>query len=291
MVLLIRGDRLPIVATIQLLLNSRLRSRQPLTIDGDFGSHTEQAVLEFQHQNHVALVNGHAGPETWARLTEHTRLQIRDIVDIFDPILTQSQHLVEVAGSTPIIFGGGSNAIGWVVPAIAGSGVAPRSLVLLRFHGHGNRGVQVTGYGSGCQVLFDAIRHQPGAMPPLDQCTPQQVNPTPSEMATVQQAMSHSSISLRTLALPDVVASLAPLRDFFSPWGSIEFHGCQVAGGSIGEQFLRRIVHLFAVPAVAAQERQTTSNAVRFGGRIRMAFPHGDLRRWARSLPPIRMSF
>lgn len=291
MILLIRGDRLPIVATVQLLLNSRLRGRRPLRIDGDFGRRTAEAVIEFQHQNRVALVNGHVGPETWARLTEHTRLQIRDIVDVFDPLLTESQHLTEVVGSTPIIFGGGSNSVGWVVPAIAGSGVAPRSLVLLRFHGHGNRGVQVTGYGTGCHVLFDAIRHQPAAMPPLDQCAPQQVNPTPTEMAMVQQVMSHSAISLRSLALPDVVASLTPLGNFFSPTGSIEFHGCQVAGGTVGEQFLRRIVDLFGVPAVAAQEGQTTGNAIRFRGRIRMAFPHGDLRSWARSLAPIRRSF
>ena len=289
MIQLHEGDELPMVATVQLLLNSLLSGRRPLVVDGDYGPRTRDAVAAFQTQSGLVGDGTKVEADTWARLSQHTRLQVRDIVDVFDPALLGSQYVLEQAGGTAIVFGGSSNALGWVVPAVAQSGVAPGALALLRFQGHGNRGIQVVGYGTLCHVLFDAIRRQP--VPPLAQCTPQQVRPTQAELDAMQRVRSHSALSSDSLALPEVVAALAPLRGYFAPSGSVEFHGCRVAEGRQGAQFLRRAANVFGVPAVAAQNTQFNYNAVRFGGSVRIVFPRGgNLRTWARRLSPILSS-
>jgi hypothetical protein len=288
MILVKTGDRLPIVAAVQLLLNARLAGRPPLGVDGDFGTKTRQAVVAFQDRARLRS-DGVVGPNTWGRLTESNRLQVRDVVDVFDQLLLQSQQVVERAGSRPIVFGGGSNAVGWVAPSIAASGVGPRSLVLLRFQGHGNRGTQVVGYGTGVHVLYDVLRREP--VPPLHQFSRDAAHVTPEEARTIQQVISRSGISLRSLALPDVIAALSPLRGSFAPSGSVEFHGCQVGGGVQGQRFLQQIANLFGVPAVAAQRRQTTDDAIRFYGPVRIACPNGaTLQNWARALAPILTS-
>lgn len=289
MILVKNGDVLPIVASVQLLLNARLAGRRPLVVDGYFGNNTRRAVIAFQERVELLPPDAIVGPITWGRLTEHNRLRVRDMVDVFDPLLHESRQVVETVGSRPIVFGGGSNAVGWVAPSIVASGVPHGSLVLLRFQGHGNRGSQVVGYGTGVHVLYDALRREP--VPPLRQFSRERANITPEENRAVELAVSRSRISLRSLALPDVVAALSPLRAYFAPSGCVEFHGCQVGGGPEGQQFLQQVANLFGVPAVAAQHRQVTGDAIRFRGPIRTACPRGvRLKVWANALPPIRSS-
>jgi hypothetical protein len=289
MILIQTGDRLPIVAAVQHLLNARLSGRRPLRVDGDFGRQTREAVIAFQDRARFRRSDGIVGPITWERLTSHNRLKVRDVVDVFDQLLLESQRVVESTGSRPIVIGGGSNAVGWIAPSVASSGVNPGSLVLLRFHGHGNRGTQVVGYGTGVHVLYDVLRREP--VPPLHGFSRRAANVSPEEDRTISQVTARSAISLRSLMLPDVVAALSPLRAYFAASGSVEFHGCQVGGGVEGQQFLQQVAGIFGVPAVAGQRAQTTGNAIRFRGPIRIACPRGvSLREWARGLPAVLAS-
>lgn len=289
MIHLRQHDSTPTVAACQAILNAHRASPTPLVVDGSFGPRTREAVQRFQASVGVPA-NGEINPATWQRLSVNARLHVRDILDITDPLLHQERPILRDAGARVIEFGGGSNAVAWVVPAIAGSGVEPGRLLLLRFQGHGNRGSQVVGYGTGCHVLFDAVRRTPGQMPDLHRCAPDQLDWTgrdrAQEVAAVMDVMSRSGISNRSLSLPDVVAALRPLRNYFSRYGSIEFHGCQVGRGTEGISFLRQITRILGVPASAAQRRQHVDNCIRFEGPVTTVYPDGaSLREWASSLP------
>jgi len=283
-------DNTPTVAACQAILNAHRASPTPLVVDGSFGPRTREAVQRFQSSSGIPA-NGEINPATWQRLAVNARLHVRDILDISDPLLMQERPILRDAGACFIEFGGGSNAVAWVVPSIARSGVEPGSLLLLRFQGHGNRGSQVIGYGTGCHVLFETVRRTPERMPSLHHCAPDQIDwsghDRDAEMAAVTGVMSRSRISTHSLALPDVVAALRPLRNYFSPFGSIEFHGCQVGGGNEGASFLRQVSQLLGVPASGARQRQQVGNCIRFGGPVFTAYPNGvGLRDWASSLPP-----
>jgi hypothetical protein len=289
LILLEHGDRLPTVALIQILLNAYTPADSSLLVDGIFGRATEAAVRTFQRTVMRTAPSGQIDSRTWVRLAQEQHLQVRDLVDITDPLINQMADVVRAEGSNPIVRGGGSNAVADIVPSIAASGVRRGTLALLRFQGHGNRGVQVVGYGTGCHVYYD-IMHQ-REVPPLEQCIAERASVTPEDAAVVMAAMSRSALSDSSLELPEVSAALRPLRDYLSPCGSIEFHGCQVGGGTRGARFLQRMADLANVPVTAAQTRQVTGNAIRFRGPILSKFPNDStLHRWARNLPPLRSS-
>jgi serine-type D-Ala-D-Ala carboxypeptidase (penicillin-binding protein 5/6) len=56
-----------LVEALQRTLNARMEPSPDLGVDGDFGSMTEGAVVEFQKSNGIEA-NGIVGPETWAAL-------------------------------------------------------------------------------------------------------------------------------------------------------------------------------------------------------------------------------
>jgi hypothetical protein len=161
--------------------------------------------------------------------------------------------------------------------------VKPGKLALLRFHGHGNKGTQVVGYGTSWHVLYDAVRHEPVKAPHR--------KPKPGEfpdeqIEAVRLEQGHSAISLKSLQNPDVVASLSVLRPYFHPLGSVEFHGCQVGAGADGQRMLRRVADLLGVPAVGAMHRQTTGDAVRYFGPVDIQVPGGGtIQAWSKRLP------
>ncbi len=294
MIALTKGDRLPTVATVQLLLNSAMPEiNPPLVVDGAFGSKTENAVIAF-HRNVMQFPGHHTivGPAMWEALTDHHRLQVRDIVDTFDnPVGHELMAVVQQAGSTPIVFGGMSNAVSVIPSSLQASGVQPGTLALLRIQGHGNRGSQVVGYGTTVHIIFDAIRGE--AVPdshalPRD---PADVGITPEELAQAGLARSRSNISNRSLDLPEVDQAMRQLKPYFAECGSLELHGCQVGGGSQGRQFVRRLANLLGVPVSAARVRQLTSNAIRFDPPILTVCPwHKTLSAWGQGLTPIRSS-
>ena len=212
---------------------------------------------------------------------------VRDLVDISDPMINEMADVVREQGSRPILRGGGSNAVGDVVPSLVGSGVAPGSLFLLRFHGHGNRGVQVIGYGTGCHIYYNVLHGR--EMPSFEECIAARDSVSAQEGQVVGLAMSRSNISLASLELADVSRALLPMRRYLSPYGSIEFHGCQVAGGTRGARFLQHAANLMHAPCTGPRTRQHTYNAIRFSGPLLTKFPRrgSSLRRWARDLPAL----
>lgn len=77
---------------------------------------------------------------------------------------------------------------------------------------------------------------------------------------------------------------LGSLQSIFLPFGSIEFHGCNVAMGVRGERFLRRVANTLNVPATAGVRSQYGGgrDSLRFEGRTRTFCPNGiQLKDWA----------
>lgn len=57
----------PLVEALQRTLNARLSPSPELSVDGDFGSMTRDAVRRFQREHHLPA-SGEVGPETWTAL-------------------------------------------------------------------------------------------------------------------------------------------------------------------------------------------------------------------------------
>lgn len=284
MIYLKQGDRLPIVAACQVLLNAYRLVSPPIVVDGVFGSNTREATVIFQRQNSVPTT-GRIDADTWTLLAKGNRLRVHDTVDIYDPLLTTSLTTLRAAGAAPALLGGLCNGVGALQGQMIGAGVEAGKLVLLRFHGHGNKGVQAISYGTGWHVLFDAIRGEPvrsmhrkpfkGEFPA-------------AEIDAVRLESLHSQISVKSLEHPDVAAQLASIAPLLHPMGSVEFHGCQVGGGTDGERMLRRVADLLGVPAVGARHKQTTDDAVRYFGPIDIQVPGGgSLSSWGKQLPEV----
>ena len=157
MVHLVQGDRLPMVAVVQAMLNSWNLRRHLLTVDGVFGSLTRSEVVYFQ-QHQGITPSGQVQQNTWQQLTQHNRMVISDLVDVSDSLLEGSVTVLRNNGSMPLEIGRMSNATAGITSRILSSGVERGKLVLLRFHGHGNHGSQVIGYGTGCHVFFETFR-------------------------------------------------------------------------------------------------------------------------------------
>jgi hypothetical protein len=62
-----KGDRGPMVAYLQKLLNNR-GANPKLNVDSDFGNATDRAVRDFQAAKHLTPVDGIVGPKTWSAL-------------------------------------------------------------------------------------------------------------------------------------------------------------------------------------------------------------------------------
>lgn len=193
--------------------------------------------------------------------------------------------LLLVLGLTePAVMGGLCNGVGALSGQLMAAGVRPGKLVLLRFHGHGNRGLQAVSYGTGWHVLFDAIRHEP--VRALHR-RPRPGEFPDAEVASVRLESLHSQISFASLQNPETLDQFMLLRPLFHPLGSVEFHGCQVGGGADGQRMLRRVADLLGVPAVGARQKQTTGDAVRYHGPIEIQTPGGrGLVDWSNRLPP-----
>ncbi len=69
-----------------------------------------------------------------------------------------------------------------------------------------------------------------------------------------------------------------------APFGSIQLHGCMVASGSRGEEFLQAAADVFLVPVVASKAKQKmVSAAIRFQGPIVVKCPgEVPLQEWCR---------
>jgi hypothetical protein len=269
-----QGDKLPTVAVVQMLLNARRDN--PIIVDGDFGSITQKAVRDFQRMTDCSAITGRVDIATWHRLNQGINMAIEDVIDVTDPLLLQDLRALESFHCSIIVMGGMTNAVEQAISLIV-SKVAKGSLVLLRFNGHGNNGRQVVGAGRGWIDMF-------GTPKPVD---PRKIKP---EQATaIQLMMDYSLISYKGLKF--IKDFLARLKPCFSPYGSIEFHGCSIAGGSDGKPFLKEVSQIVGVPATGSLTKQHVGKVGHFEGITFTGCPDGiSLEDWSANLPELNMS-
>ena len=154
--------------------------------------------------------------------------------------------------SPPIVVYGMSNAIGFVVDKIKVRAGSYGMIDLLRFHGHGAPGMMgIAGnYGA------DMSRHLADLGP------------------------RRKRLAGRTLA---------ELRAYFSPFGRVELHGCEVGKGKTGGKLIRRLANAFGVPVSAGIRNQydsDLSDTFTFEGPVRTAYPGGKIKKTSwRNIP------
>jgi hypothetical protein len=239
------------VAALQILLNRSLTRGCTIDVDGIYGRNTRQAVLDYQRRNWCGR-DGTAGPETWGALLLRSPLRVIDAVDITDPSLASGEAAdLRGAGGNPMITGGMSNGVEDVINRIRSRAGGNRSILLLRFHGHGTSGIMGVADGEGHVVVL------------------------------------RSAISLDNL--PTLTPVLRRLRPLFVEFGSVELHGCQVARLRDGRTLVRRLAAIWGVPVSAGVQTQYGGGGIRrtlrFEGPVFTAFPGGgNVRSWARGL-------
>ena len=115
--LLRRGDRLPTVAVLQVLLDRQIAGKK-LAVDGIFGERTKKAVIDFQKPRGLKP-DGIVGKVTWPRLITATNFKVVDAVDITDPDVLKTEGAdIKDVGGRPIFTGAMCNGIGEVVQRI-----------------------------------------------------------------------------------------------------------------------------------------------------------------------------
>ncbi|QCI67300.1 peptidoglycan-binding domain-containing protein [Phreatobacter stygius] len=246
MSLLFQGDRFPSVTTSQILLR-RHNPQSVIKADGIFGPRTAGAVREFQ-KFHRLTQDGKIGKNTWGAFTAVSRFETIDVVDGTDPSLIAFEAAdLRAAGFDPIIVFGMSNGVDVVMNAIANKASAG-NVMLLRFHGHGNKGLQNVTGGE-----IDGAPHLAGiSVDNFDQ----------------------------------VKASLAKITDRFVQFGSVQMLGCEVGGGK-GPILMRRLADTWGVPVTAGRHTQFAGGSAtfRFEGTTVTGFPGGaSLAGWAQAM-------
>lgn len=243
---LINGDVLPSVTTSQILL----RRHRPQTIiksDGHFGPRTKGAVENFQSFHHLGR-DGIIGNNTWNQFMTVSGFQTIDVVDGTDPSLVNLEASdIRQAGGDPIVVFGMSNGIQFVTDQIVARG-RRQNVMLLRFHGHGNRGLQnVTG-------------------------------------GEINGAPHLAAISLSNFS--QIEGTIARIRAVMLPFGSVQLLGCDVGGGR-GSQLVSRLAVTWGVPVTAGLHTQFGggNRTFRFEGPTVTGFPGGaNLKSWSQDM-------
>jgi Putative peptidoglycan binding domain len=248
--LLVKTDRLPAVGVLQKLLN---RGGVRLKPDGDFGSHTQRAVIDFQRLRGLK-VDGKVGVETWPRVSAGANLPIMDCIDVFDPLLVEDTETpILKAGGNPRVIGGMCNGVKQAVSMILAA--SPGNVFLLRFHGHGNPGIAGVSFGQG-------------------------------DVPHAWEQRAHIDVD----TLDDMLPVLSPLRRIFGRYGCVQFMHCQTGRGAQGRTLLSSIATALDVPVTAAVNDQAGLGFgnLPFGytGQTTTVVPRGaSLAAWARGLP------
>lgn len=249
--LLRQGDKLPSVGVLQKLLN---RGGAGLRVDGDFGSRTKTAVQNFQRPRGLNP-DGAVGPVTWPRVSAGANLNIVDCIDIFDPSLSRMEERdIRRAGGNPLVIGGMSNGVEQAINLIVGQS---RNVFLLRFHGHGARGM--AGISTGHGELDPNLEHR-------------------------------ADIAIENFT--QVRHIVRRLRGVFGPYGCIQFMHCETGGGPRGRRLLDLVAAEVGVPVSAGINTQLGGglDTFRFEGPTYTAVPGGaTLKSWCESRPDFAM--
>jgi peptidoglycan hydrolase-like protein with peptidoglycan-binding domain len=238
------GDALPSVATVQILLR-RHRPNTLITADGQFGPRTKAAVEGYQGARPPLTKDGVIGPNTWNSFLAASKFQTIDLVDGTDPSLVQLEAAdIRAAGGDPIVVFGQSNGLNFAMQQVAARG-RTGNVMLLRIHGHGNRGLQnVTG-------------------------------------GEINGAPHMASIALSNYGQAE--PSLLLIRSKLLKFGSVQLLGCDVGGGK-GVHLVTRLAQTWGVPVTAGLHTQFGggSKTFRFEGPTVSGFPPGlNLKSWA----------
>lgn len=269
MLLLRKGDYLPTVALVQSVLNLESARLTGLTVDvtGQFDDATETMVTMFQ-QKLGLTPDGVVGPETWNRLRISRRLQVIDHVDAADDYHDSGSYVgyewdLERVGARPIVSYHESGGLMVVADRIMRANTNNR-VVLLRFHGHGGPGSMAVTVGRGGEEY------------------------------------GGSRFSLHHRDWREIDDHFQPLGGIFHPLGSVELHGCNVAGDDyapdgrritsssgvgVGLYLLQRLAQLWGVPVTASPQSQYShgTKILPFEGRTVTVCPDGieDIGQWA----------
>ena len=132
-----RGDRLPTVATVQILINRKMKQGTYLVVDGIFGKNTRRELENFQRR-HGLDPKGKVNKDTWSQLIKDQDLQVIDSVDVTNPSdMGYEDAAIRGAGGDPIVNFGMCNGVKEVTKRILAE-ARPGRVALLRFHGHGS---------------------------------------------------------------------------------------------------------------------------------------------------------
>lgn len=242
------GTVLPSVTTTQILLR-RHHPNAEIAADGWYGNKTTSAVYAFQ-KHHGLGKDGIVGRFTWTKLGDVSKLQTIDVVDGTDPALIALEATdIRTAGGDPIVMSGMSNGVSVAMDLIVTRAKALGSVALLRFHGHGGHGVMGVSSGEG-----DGIPHL-------------------SDIANAN--------------FGKLLPSLMRIRHIFCPFGSVEMHGCDVAGGKDGPILLTKLAAVWGVPVTAGVMTQFGGGKKTFvfEGPTLTGFPGGgDLKSWSKGM-------
>ena len=249
MIFLRIGHSGPKIVSLQILLN-RHTPVIALDVDGIFGPKTKNGVIAFQKHYHLG-VDGVVGKETWGKLRQLSRTETVDVVDMTNNDAGDAITNIKSAGGDPIVLRGMSNGVGQAMVNISQKAKTPRSIVLLRFFGHGDAGAMNVSAG---------------------------VDDHDADLAGISNAN-----------LKQIQGSLARIRPQLAAFSSIEFHGCQVGKGTSGRHLLRKLADVWQVPLTAALRDQddgpTPRYTFRYEGPVFTAYPGGaSLRVWSRKV-------
>jgi hypothetical protein len=243
---LINGDSLPSVTTSQILLR-RHRPQTVIAADGIFGPKTKEAVEKFQSHHRLGK-DGIIGNNTWNQFMAVSGFQTIDVVDGTDPSLVALEAAdIKAAGGDPIVVFGMSNGIQFVTDQIVLRGKS-KNVMLLRFHGHGNKGLQnVTG-------------------------------------GEINGAPHLAAISLSNYSAIEKI--IVRIKSVMLTFGSVQLLGCDVGGGK-GAQLVSRLANTWGVPVTAGLHTQFGggNKTFRFEGPTVTGIP-GDatLKSWSKSM-------
>jgi hypothetical protein len=243
-----QGDKLPTVALAQARLIEQGAGRPDLVVDGDFGQQTYGSVVDFQTK--VGLpATGKVDQATWRALDYQQVICAVDVIDATDITVLQEDHPHVSDGHANVhVSFGMSRGVRDLIQRLVASH-APRSVALLRFHGHGGPGHMVVSAGK-------------------------------------ESERSSTLSGEHFVRNMEARAGYRLLGSILKPYGSIELHGCNVASRMNGRLLLAGLSDACAVPVTAALRSQRGgAAAARFEGPTATHFPgEKTLAVWARSV-------